>query len=153
MKLIFTQANDSDLPELVKMLADDILGSEREEYSKPILQSYIDIFDVIKKDVNNQLIIVRQENKTQIIAMLQITYIPYLTYKGSWRCLIEGVRVDKDYRNKGIGEKVFKWAIEQARSKPCVMIQLTSDKKRQEAIRFYKKLGFVDSHEGFKMWF
>ena len=99
--------------------------------------------------VPNQLIVVEANN--ELIGMLQLTFIPYLTHMGSWRCLIEGVRIHADYRGKGIGEKMFAFAIEQAKKKGCNLVQLTSDKQRPDAIRFYEKLGFKASHEGFKL--
>ena len=149
MKLIFREAKESDLPTLIKLLADDQLGSERESASLPLDQAYIDAFQSISTDQNNELIIV--ENNNEIIGMLQITYIPYLSHMGAWRCLIEAVRVHKNYRGQGIGTSVFKWAIQQAREKGCFMVQLTSNKQRDSAIRFYKDLGFIASHEGFKL--
>lgn len=88
-----------------------------------------------------------------LLGILQLTYIPYLTYKGSWRCLIEGVRIHKDYRGKGLGTELFKWAIQRAKEKNCNIVQLTSNKERIEAIRFYESLGFEASHEGFKLIF
>ena len=99
----------------------------------------------------NELVVAECEGI--VVGVLQLTYIPYLTYQGSWRALIEGVRVHKDYRSKGIGKELFTWAIEKARLKPCKIVQLTSDKGRPEAIRFYESLGFRASHEGLKLWF
>ncbi|NAP00957.1 GNAT family N-acetyltransferase, partial [Halomonas sp. MG34] len=78
------------------------------------------------------------------------TYIPYLTYKGGWRALIESVRVHSRARGSGIGEQLMKWAIQRAKEAGCHVVQLTTDKQRPDALRFYKKLGFIDSHEGMK---
>ena len=83
--------------------------------------------------------------------MLQLTFIPYLTHIGSWRCLIEGVRIHHKHRGKGLGTDFFKWAIERAKEKKCSILQLTSDKLRPDALRFYEGLGFKSTHEGFKM--
>ena len=83
--------------------------------------------------------------------MLQLTFIPYLTHIGSWRCLIEGVRVHKAHRGKGLGTQFFKWAIARAKQRQCHMVQLTSNKERVDALRFYQNLGFEASHEGFKL--
>ena len=85
--------------------------------------------------------------------MLQLTYIPYLTYIGSWRCLIEGVRIHSGYRGQGLGRRLFEWAIQRAKERNCRLLQLTSDKTRGDALRFYESLGFVASHEGFKLHF
>lgn len=82
--------------------------------------------------------------------MLQITFIPYLTYQGRWRALVEGVRVSAGVRSRGVGAAMLQWAIERARSRDCVMVQLTTDKAREDALRFYERLGFVPSHHGMK---
>ena len=83
--------------------------------------------------------------------MLQITYIPYLTYQGGWRALIEGVRIAPGLRSRGLGQMLFEWAIGRARARGCHMVQLTTDKSRKDAHRFYERLGFVASHEGMKL--
>jgi len=147
--LSYRNAKKSDLPQLIKMLADDQLGSTREDSSIPLNPAYISAFEKINSDPNNKLIVVEINNT--IIGMLQITYIPYLSHKGAWRCLIEAVRIHKDYRSQGFGSEVFKWAIEQAKNKKCHIVQLTSNKERSSAIRFYKALGFSATHEGFKL--
>lgn len=149
MKPTFREATKKDLYTLVKMLADDQLGAEREDASLPLDTNYLDAFKSINEDNNNELIVVEYNKK--IVGMLQLTFIPYLSHKGAWRCLIEAVRVHKDFRSKGVGTIIFKWAIKKAKDKKCFMIQLTSNKERVDAIRFYKNLGFKDSHEGFKL--
>jgi len=151
----YREANSNDLPEIIKMLADDQLGSAREDSSTPINQQYLDAFTIIQADQNNELIVLESDepmNKT-IMGVLQLTYIPYLTYKGSWRCLIEGVRIHQDFRGQGLGTKLFEWAIDRAKQKGCNIVQLTSNKNRSDAIRFYESLGFKASHEGFKLFF
>ena len=149
MNINYREAKESDLFHLVQMLADDQLGAERESATMPLNPAYLSAFKQISNDSNNQLIVV--EHKSQIIGMLQLTYIPYLSHMGAWRCLIEAVRIHKDYRGQGIGTLVFKWAIQQARNKNCYMVQLTSNKQRTNAIRFYQQLGFAATHEGFKL--
>ena len=149
MDLIFRQAEKSDVQELVQMLGDDPLGSVREDLSTPLNPRYLEAFDHIFADINNELILACQEDL--ILGMLQLTFIPYLTYKGSWRCLIEGVRIRSEFRGQGLGLKLFEWAIDRAQERNCHLVQLTSDKTRVDAIRFYESLGFVASHEGFKL--
>ena len=151
MTIDFRPALRADVECIVKMLADDPLGTKRENAVKPLPKSYYDAFEHIVEDPNNELAVAECEGI--VVGVLQLTYIPYLTYQGSWRALIEGVRVHKDYRSKGIGKELFTWAIEKARLKPCKIVQLTSDKGRPEAIRFYESLGFRASHEGLKLWF
>ena len=147
----FRPAIRADVECIVTMLADDPLGAKRENAVKPLPESYYEAFAHIADDPNNELVVAECDGK--VVGVLQLTYIPYLTYQGSWRALIEGVRVHKDYRSKGIGKELFTWAIERARIKPCKIVQLTSDKSRPEAIRFYESLGFKASHEGLKLWF
>ena len=149
IKITYREALESDLATLIKMLADDQLGADREDSSVPINSAYIRAFHSIEKDPNNELIVVEAEGN--IIGMLQLTFIPYLSHTGAWRGLIEAVRVHKDYRNKGIGTHILKWAIGRAKEKECFMVQLTSNKQRSNAIRFYEKLGFKATHEGFKL--
>ncbi len=131
------------------MLADDVLGAGREEYTSPLAASYLGAFDAIDGDPNNELVV--GELAGRVVAVLQLTCIPTLTRRGSRRALIEGVRVDARLRSGGIGRRLVEWAIERAREKGCRLVQLTSDKRRGDAIRFYESLGFVASHEGMKL--
>ncbi|MDH3712510.1 MAG: GNAT family N-acetyltransferase, partial [Gammaproteobacteria bacterium] len=147
--LIFRPAQAADLPQLVAMLADDPLGTARECLSEPLPQAYAAAFSAIEDDPNNELTAAWCDDR--IVAMLQLTFIPYLTHQGSWRALIEGVRVHKDYRSHGIGKSLLSWAIERARQRNCGIVQLTTDKARPDALRFYRQLGFQASHEGMKL--
>lgn len=149
MNLSFHEAREEDLAALVGLLADDELGQQREDISKPLNAAYLLAFDHISADLNNELIVVKDNEN--IVGMLQLTFIPYLTHIGAWRCLIEGVRIHKRYRGMGLGTQLFNWAIERAEYKQCSLVQLTSDKQRPDAIKFYKQLGFEATHEGFKL--
>ncbi|MDH5433557.1 MAG: GNAT family N-acetyltransferase [Gammaproteobacteria bacterium] len=149
MELTFRKARQNDLEVLVSLLANDQLGSTREDASLPLNDSYTSAFNSIDSDPNNQLVVVELNNA--LVGMLQLTFIPYLTHTGSWRCLIEGVRIHQDFRGRGFGEQMFEYAISRAKEKGCKLVQLTSDKRRPDAIRFYEKLGFKASHEGFKL--
>ena len=149
MELKYRSAQFEDLENLVSLLADDPLGSKREDTTIPLNSEYVSAFQAITNDPNNELLVV--ELNDALVGMLQITFIPYLTHIGSWRCLIEGVRIHSDFRGQGFGEQMFAHAIEQARNKGCTIVQLTSDKQRPDAIRFYEKLGFKATHEGFKL--
>lgn len=145
----FRKAERSDLPHLVRMLADDPLGSKRERFEMPLPASYLEAFDTIAADPNNELIVACVDGR--IVGMLQITFIPYLTYRGGWRALIEGVRIDSGVRSLGLGKALLQWAIARARERRCHMVQLTTDKTRPEAQRFYEALGFEATHEGMKL--
>ncbi|CCN37082.1 putative Acyl-CoA N-acyltransferase [Vibrio nigripulchritudo SO65] len=149
MELNYRSAKSEDLESLVALLSNDPLGSQREDASIPLNSAYLGAFEAIRRDPNNELLVVEFEHA--LVGMLQVTFIPYLTHIGSWRCLIEGVRIHSDYRGQGLGEQMFVHAIELAKSKGCTIIQLTSDKQRPDAIRFYEKLGFKATHEGFKL--
>lgn len=147
--LSFRAAAPSDVPHLVVMLADDDLGAQRESVGPVLDERYIAAFEAIDTDPNNELIVAEREGR--LVGVLQLTFIPYLTHTGSWRCLVEGVRVAADARGAGLGRQLLEFAIDRARARDCRIVQLTSDKRRAEAIRFYESLGFVASHEGFKL--
>lgn len=148
---IFRKAKKEDVPYIVQMLAADALGQTREKYTNPLPQSYYDAFDRINRDENQHLTIV--EKNKEVIGVFQLTFIPYLTYQGSLRAQIEGVRIRADFRGKGLGEKMFRWAIEKSKEEGAHLLQLTTDKKRPDALRFYEKLEFIASHEGMKLHF
>ncbi|MEL1236280.1 MAG: GNAT family N-acetyltransferase [Candidatus Neomarinimicrobiota bacterium] len=150
MDLIFRKAEERDLPDIVKMLADDELGSKREDCRDPLPKSYYNAFQNILQDKNQELIILEDFNK-DVIGTLQLTFIPYLTYRGGLRAQIEAVRIHKKLRGKGFGKKIFKWAIKRSRDRGAHLVQLTTDKQRPDAIEFYKSLGFRDSHIGMKL--
>jgi len=147
--LTFSLATEKDLPAIIAMLADDTLGAGRENTSDDNLPKYIQAFKKIEADPNQELTIARLNGIP--VATFQLTFIQYLTYKGGIRALIEAVRVRSGYRGQGIGRQLFAYAINRAKEKGCHMVQLTSDKQRPDAIRFYQSLGFVASHEGMKL--
>lgn len=149
MEFTYREAEVEDLVQLVAMLSDDVLGAEREDPRQPLNDRYIRAFKHIERDPNNELLVVEYSN--QLVGMLQLTFIPYLTHIGSWRCLIEGVRIHSDFRGQGLGEQMLIWAIERAKARRCSLVQLTSDKQRVDAIRFYEGLGFKATHEGLKL--
>jgi len=148
-ELAYRDAVEADLPTLVAMLAEDALGATREDSSSPLNPRYLDAFRHIDADANNTLTVVEENGAP--VGMLQLTFIPYLTHTGSWRCLIEGVRIHRDHRGRGLGGEFIRWAIDRARERGCSIVQLTSDKQRPDALRFYESLGFTASHEGFKL--
>jgi GNAT superfamily N-acetyltransferase len=144
------RATAEDLPAIVRLLADDPLGAKRERYSLPLPPAYAQAFAAIDRDPTQALYVACVDGA--VVGVLQMTFIPYLTYQGGWRALIEGVRIAPALRSRGLGRAVFEWAIERARARGCHMVQLTSDKSRPDAIRFYEALGFVASHEGLKLF-
>lgn len=147
--LIFREATEKDLENIVMMLADDELGRKRERYEQPLPECYNTAFQSIDSDPNNELIVACDNE--MIIGVLQLTFIPSLTYQGSWRATIEGVRTKSSVRGSGVGSKLINYAIQRARETNCHVVQLTTDKKRSDALRFYEKLGFKATHEGLKL--
>ena len=147
--LTFRRATAADLPAIVGMLADDVLGAKRERFETPLPASYLKAFEEIEADPNNELVVACLDDA--VVGVLQLTIIPYLTHQGSRRALIEGVRVSSAHRGTGLGTRLFEWAIGRARERGCRMVQLTTDKARPDAKRFYEALGFVASHEGMKL--
>jgi GNAT superfamily N-acetyltransferase len=147
--LIFRQATIEDLPEIVRMLADDFLGATREKYENPLPESYIKAFKEIEADKNNELIVA--EMNGDIVGTLQITFTPSIAFQGGKRATVESVRVDDKFRGQGIGREMMLWAIERARKENCIVLQLTTNSKRIDAHRFYEQLGFKGSHIGMKL--
>ncbi|MBV5114368.1 GNAT family N-acetyltransferase [Bacillus altitudinis] len=148
-QLTFREAVQGDLDNIVLMLSDDKLGQKRERYTRPILESYLNAFRSIEADPNIELIVAC--DREEVVGVLQLTMTPFLTYQGGWRSSIEGVRTASTHRGRGIGTLLIKRAIQRASDRGCHMIQLTTDKQRPEARRFYEKLGFEATHDGMKL--
>ncbi|MGD6893555.1 GNAT family N-acetyltransferase [Bacillus sp. OG2] len=148
-KISIRTAAQEDLDSIVLMLADDVLGSTRERYEHPLPDSYKKAFQAISSDPNNELIVACRG--TEVVGVQQITFTPYLTHQGGWRAAIEGVRTAASVRGMGIGSELIKWAIQRAEERGCHLVQLTTDKKRPDALRFYERLGFKATHEGLKL--
>ena len=147
--MTFRKATKQNLKDIVDLLVNDPLGKTREMGNGPLPEAYQKAFGLIEADPNQELMVLEEEGV--IIGTFQLTFIPYLTYTGGTRAQIEAVRVSEDRRGEGIGEKMFQWAIERARERGAHLVQLTTDKQRPEALRFYEKLGFKASHEGMKL--
>ena len=148
----FRAAKRADVIEIVRMIANDKLGKLREDFKEPLPEKYYTAFENITNDSNQELIVLEDE-QDGIIGTFQLSFIQYLTYQGGIRAQIEAVRIREDQRGKGIGEQMFVWAIEREKKRGAHLIQLTTDKKRPEALRFYEKLGFKATHEGMKLHF
>lgn len=149
MDLKFRLAQEDDLIDIVRMLSDDTLGSTREKFEPILSDNYLKAFESITNDPNQELTIVEMNGEK--VGTYQLTFIQYLTHQGGLRAQIEAVRTNSNYRGQGIGTKVFEYIIDRARQKGCNMLQLTSDKQRPDAIKFYEAMGFVSTHEGMKL--
>ncbi|HST62550.1 MAG TPA: GNAT family N-acetyltransferase [Longimicrobium sp.] len=143
------RARADDLPAIVAMLADDALGAMREDASIPLDPRYLQAFDAIDNDPNQVLAVV--DRGGQVTGCMQLTFLPGLSRKGAWRGQIEGVRVAAAERGAGTGQVMMEWAIERCRERGCEILQLTTDKSRTDAHRFYERLGFRATHEGMKL--
>ncbi|MBT4963243.1 MAG: GNAT family N-acetyltransferase [Francisellaceae bacterium] len=143
-------ATREDILQIVNLLADDELGSKRESFTDPLANGYIQAFKKIQSSPDNELIVM--EHNGEVIGCMQLTFIPYLTFQGGSRCQIEGVRISSKHRGCGIGGKMFLYAIEKSKGRGCHMIQLTTNKDRVNTHKFYEKLGFKATHEGFKLY-
>ncbi|MDX6261176.1 MAG: hypothetical protein QOH84_2864 [Kribbellaceae bacterium] len=145
--VVIRRATATDVPGIVAMLADDEIGAGRE--TPDDLTPYAAAFTAIDADPN-QLLVVAERND-ELIGTLQLTIIPGLSRQGATRALVEGVRVASSARGSGLGTTLMEWSIEEARARGCSILQLTSDKARTDAHRFYHRLGFAQTHEGFKL--
>lgn len=144
--VIFRDARRDEVPQIVALLAGDPISASRE---MPLGGAYWAAFDDIAADPRNRLIVADIDG--QVAGTLQLTLIPGLTRGGMLRGQIEGVHVAAAQRGHGLGRAMIAWALEEARRGGCGLVQLTSDKRRTDAIRFYQSLGFEASHEGLKI--
>lgn len=145
--VVIRPATVADVPAIVAMLAEDEIGALREAPGD--LTPYLRAFADIDADGNQVLVVAEREG--ELVGTLQLTIIPGMSRKGAKRALVEGVRVGAAARGLGLGTTLMEWSIDEARRRECHIIQLTSDKARLDAHRFYDRLGFTASHEGFKL--
>jgi len=143
------EATRADVPAIVRLLADDALGAKREQASDPLPDSYWRAWDDIERDPNNRLLVAERDG--EVIGCLQLTFIPGLSHRGAERAQIESVRVSSAIRGGGIGRQLIEHAIAEARKHGSRLVQLTTDKTRGDAQRFYVDFGFKASHEGMKL--
>jgi GNAT superfamily N-acetyltransferase len=141
------EAVPADLPAVVALLAADQLGVHREAADD--LEPYRAAFHAIAADPAHLLLVA--DDATQVVGTMQLSFIPGLARRGAWRAQIEAVRVHEDVRGRGLGAQMMQWAIDESRRRGCALVQLTTDKRRIDAHRFYERLGFVASHEGMKL--
>ncbi len=147
--VLFRKARRQDLREILELLNDGKMGSVLERIEDPMPQLYIEAFDAIEADPNQLLLVGDIEGR--IVASLQLTFIPGIAHQGAWRAQVETVRVARDLRGRRVGEAMMGHVIELARERGCALVQLTTNKARGDAQRFYRRLGFVASHEGMKL--
>ena len=142
-------ATRDDLPAVVALLGDDQLGSTREDAGD--LAPYLAAYDAIAADPAQLLVVAVDDDTAAVVGTLQLTFIPGLSRRGSLRAQVEAVRVHAEHRSRGLGAAMLRWAVDEARRRRCTLVQLTTDKARTDAHRFYERLGFSATHEGFKL--
>ena len=145
--VLVRRAHRDDVAEIVGLIADDQLGATREHPGD--LTAYLRAFERIDADPAQVLVVA--DDAGAVVGTLQLTLIPGLARRGALRGQIEAVRVAGSHRGRGLGQALITWAVEEARSRGCALVQLTTDKSRSDAHRFYERLGFVASHEGMKL--
>ncbi|MBT1702380.1 GNAT family N-acetyltransferase [Chryseosolibacter indicus] len=144
------KAKREDVPFIVQLLADDKLGMLREDFRNPLPERYYQAFEKLDADANQELI-VAVNDANEIIGTVQLTFIQGLSHQGALRAQVEGVRIREDHRGQGLGEELIRWVITKAKERKAFLLQLTTDKQRTEAIRFYQRSGFKATHEGMKL--
>lgn len=144
------EARREDLPAIVALLADDPLGATRESPAEPLPDAYHQAFEEIDSDPRQTLLVAEVHGR--VVGTLQLSVLPNLTYGGRRRAQVEGVRIAADARGGGVGRGLVEHAKSLAREAGCHMLQLTTNRQRAQAVRFYERLGFVDSHHGLKLY-
>jgi GNAT superfamily N-acetyltransferase len=142
-------AEERDLPAIVALYADDELGATREQPGEPLAAEYRRAFAAITDDPRTRLVVAEADG--HVVATLQLTFLPHLVRLGGERAQIEAVRVASSRRGSGLGRELLGWAVDRARDRGCVLVQLTTDASRPDARRFYESLGFTASHVGMKL--
>jgi len=140
-------ATRHDVPTIVQLLQRDSVSARSADVST--VEQQLKAFDEISSHPDNELIVATLQG--EIVGTLQLTFIPGMSYQGAWRAQVEGVRVRDDIRNQRIGTRLMEWVIQRARERECRLIQLTTNKVRVDAQRFYQRLGFTPSHVGMKL--
>jgi GNAT superfamily N-acetyltransferase len=160
--VIFRVATRADVPAILELLADDEVSRARDAVAgcdavagrdavvpEGADAAYWAAFEAIDADPRNELIVADDDGA--VVGTCQLTFTPSLSRRGAERMTIEAVRVRSDTRGRGIGRAMMAWALDRARERGCGLAQLTTDKRRTDAQRFYVSLGFVASHEGMKI--
>jgi GNAT superfamily N-acetyltransferase len=147
--VLLRTATREDLPALVGLFADDELSTGGDDPSSD-LTPYLRTFAAIDADPAHLLVVA--EAASEVVGTLQLSVLPALPRRGAMRAQLEGVHVRSDHRGSGLGSAMVSWAVEEARRRGCAVVQLTSQKRRTDAHRFYERLGFANSHEGFKLF-
>jgi GNAT superfamily N-acetyltransferase len=148
-EVLFRRARREDLPSIVRMLAEDDLGSRRERFEVPLPVSYYEAFEQVGNNPNHELIVAELDG--EVVGTLHLMFLPSISFQGGLRAQVESVRVEGKVRGRGIGSGMMKWTIERAWARGAHLVQLTTHRSREDAHRFYERLGFTKSHVGMKL--
>lgn len=150
-ELAYRRATAADLPFIVELVTvDDVSDMRLDDASRLDDPVYAEALAAIDADPHQELYVATLGGEP--VGTFQLTFLPGIMRRGMWRGLVESVHIAPAHRNQGLGGQMMQWAIARAREKGCGMVQLTSNKKRLDAHRFYRRLGFQQSHEGFKLY-
>ncbi len=147
--LTYRDAKPEDLPFIASLGDSDEVAAARDPAREGIAEEQRKALAAITADPNHRLLVVERGGKP--VGSFQLSFIPGVSRQGAWRGQIESVRVASAMRGKGVGEEMMRWAIDRCAEKGCGVVQLTSDRQRDAAHRFYERLGFKPTHTGFKM--
>jgi ribosomal protein S18 acetylase RimI-like enzyme len=148
-EVIFRIATRADLPSIVRLLADDDLGSQRDRNEDPLPEAYYSAYEEINKDPRHELIVAELDG--EVIGTVHLMFLPSISFQGGLRAQIESVRIVTQHQDQGIGSKLMNWTIERAHARGAHLVQLTTHKSRERAHRFYERLGFKGTHLGMKL--
>ena len=148
--LSYRDATAADLRFIIELIVEDSVVATNDDPADAGDAAYVDALAAISADPNQEMLIV--ERDAVPVGCFQLSYLPGLMRRGMWRGQIEVVHVAAAHRNAGLGSAMMRWAVERCRARGCGMVQLTSNKQRLDAHRFYERLGFAKSHEGFKLY-
>lgn len=147
--LSFRPASAEDVDFIVSLIVTDFVGPLPATMKPVGDDSYRRAYEAVAADPNQELVIATLDGER--IGCLQLTFIPGLGLTGAWRGLVENVHIVPEQRSQGFGSRMMDYAIARCRERGCYVVQLTSNKARVDAHRFYRRLGFAQSHEGFKL--
>lgn len=148
-QVLIRRATETDLPRIVELIHRGAWGSSPENPGPPLPEGYYDAFRAIESDPARAVMVAELDGR--VVGTFQFAAIPNLSHQGRPLAQIESVHVDESLRSRGIGETMLRWAIDESRRRGCFRLQLTSNKGRKDAHRFYERLGFAASHEGMKL--
>lgn len=147
-RLTYRSAMPGDLPFLIALIVEDSVVDTGDSADDAMDDDYLRALAAITADPHQEMIVAELDGEP--VGCFQLTYTPGLMRRGTWRGTIEVVHILAEKRNLGLGSEMMRWAIERCREHNCGLVQLTSNKERTDAHRFYERLGFKRSHEGFK---